>query len=109
MELKAKAIGMARVLANIPKVDALKKEKPTKLNNLAIYMLKGFPVTGALMVAKFNIYSYRDAIYDLTKKGYKISSTIIVGEKGVTHKLWWMSEFPEEFIKDREENPWNSR
>lgn len=63
---------MAKIVANRAKVADLKKQKPTKLNKLAIYMLGGRPVTGAIMIAKFNIYSYRDAIYDLTKKGYEI-------------------------------------
>lgn len=94
---------MAKIVANRAKVADLKKQKPTKLNKLAIYMLGGRPVTGAIMIAKFNIYSYRDAIYDLTKKGYNISNTDITTENGVTHRIWWLAEFDEEFALAREE------
>lgn len=95
--------GRATIDENYPKIESLKKERQTKLNKLAIYMLGGRPVTGAIMIAKFNIYSYRDAIYDLTKKGYNISNTDITTENGVTHRIWWLSEFEKEFALEREE------
>lgn len=95
--------GFAIIGANRAKIEELKKEKQTKLNKLAIYMLGGRPVTGAIMIAKFNIYSYRDAIYDLTKKGYEIKNKDITTENGVTHRIWWLAEFDEEFVLAREE------
>lgn len=95
--------GFAIIGANRAKIEELKKGEQTKLNKLAIYMLGGRPVTGAIMIAKFNIYSYRDAIYDLTKKGYNISNTDITTENGVTHRIWWLSEFEKEFALKREE------
>lgn len=97
------AKGWTTINCNYPKIEYLKKERQTKLNKLAIYMLGGRPVTGAIMIAKFNIYSYRDAIYDLTKKGYNISNTDITTENGVTHRIWWLSEFEKEFALEREE------
>lgn len=84
-------------------VAKLKEGKPTKQNNLLIYLLGGRPVTGATMIVKFNIYSYRDAIYDLRKKGYNIISKTITAKNGVNHELWWLADFDEEFIKSREE------
>ena len=95
--------GRATIDENYPKIESLKKERQTKLNKLAIYMLGGRPVTGAIMIAKFNIYSYRDAIYDLTKKGYEIKNKDITTENGVTHRIWWLAEFDEEFVLAREE------
>lgn len=91
------------VLANEDKIQRILDEKATKLNRLAIYMLSGKPVTGATMIHKFNIYSYRDAIYDLGKKGYKVDSKIVTNEKGISHRIWWLSEFDEEFVLSREE------
>lgn len=88
--------------SNKAKIEELKAQKPTKRNKLAIYMLGGRPVTGALMIAKFNIYSYRDAIYDLTQDGFSISSKMITEKNGVQHKIWWLSEFDEEFAIARE-------
>ena len=40
--------GFAIIGANRAKIEELKKEKQTKLNKLAIYMLGGRPVTGAI-------------------------------------------------------------
>lgn len=94
---------LAIVKGNLPKIEAIKKEKDTKINRLAIYMLGGRPVTGATMIAKFNIYSYRDAIYDLGKKGYNIASKIVTEANGVQHRIWWLSDFDEEFVLGREE------
>ena len=94
--------GFAIIRANRAKIEELKKGRQTKLNKLAIYMLGGRPVTGAIMIAKFNIYSYRDAIYDLTKKGYEIKNKDITTENGVTHRIWWLAEFDEEFALARE-------
>lgn len=75
------AKGMAEIDANCTKIVSLKKEKQTK----------------------FNIYSYRDAIYDLTKKGYEIKNKDITTGSGGTHRIWWLAGFEEEFVLEREE------
>lgn len=98
---------MAIVMANEVKVkELLVKGKETKRNNLLIFMLKGRPVTGALMIREFNILSYRDAIYDLKKEGHDISSKIVTEANGISHVIWWLSEFDEEFVLSREMKAW---
>lgn len=94
---------LATMRANKERIDALYNDKCTKINRLAIYMLKGYPVTGAVMINKFNIYSYRDAIYNLGKKGYDIKSKIVTTRNGVQHTIWWLACYDEEFALSKEE------
>lgn len=94
---------LATMRANKEKIDSLYNDKCTKLNRLAIYMLKGYPVTGVVMINKFNIYSYRDAIYNLGLKGYEINSKVVTTKNGVQHKVWWLSCYDEEFALSKEE------
>lgn len=88
---------------NEKKVDALKRQKQTKLNRLAMYLLGGRPVTGRIMINRFHILSYRDAIYDLKQKGYEISAKTICENNGVSHVIWWLSCYDEKFALAREE------
>lgn len=81
---------------NIEKLAQSKK----KIDRLAAYMIQGNAVTGRIMIERFNIYSYRDAIYDLGKKGYKIKSKTI-SKEGIDHKVWWLSDFTEEDVTRR--------
>ena len=60
-----------KIRENRPAIATLEKSRK-KIDRLAAFMLGGNPVTGRTMIEKFNIYSYRDAIYDLGKKGYDI-------------------------------------
>ena len=90
----------AKIRENQPKIAELAKSK-TKLDRLAAFMLAGNPVTGRDMIEKFNIFSYRDAIYDLGKKGYNIDRKVITASNGIEHKVWWLADFSEEFVKAR--------
>ena len=89
-----------KIRENQPTISALAKSRK-KIDRLAAFMLAGNPVTGRTMIEKFNIYSYRDAIYDLGKKGYSIERKVITAKNGIEHKVWWLSDFSEEFVKAR--------
>lgn len=97
--------GLAKIQENATKIEELKKGKLTKRKRLAIYMLGGRPVTGATMINRFNILSYRDAIYNLKREGYEIKSKTII-KNGISHVIWWLSDFEENFILKREVKPW---
>lgn len=90
----------AKIRENQPTINALAKSKK-KIDRLAAFMLDGNPVTGRTMMERFSIYSYRDAIYDLGKKGYIIDRKVITDPNGVEHKVWWLSDFSEEFVTAR--------
>lgn len=89
-----------KIRENQPTIKILEKSKK-KLDRLAAFMLGGNPVTGRTMIERFNIYSYRDAIYDLGKRGYIIDRKVITDPNGVEHKVWWLSDFSEDFVKMR--------
>jgi hypothetical protein len=90
----------AKIRENQPTISELAKSKK-KIDRLAAFMLGGNPVTGRTMIEKFSIYSYRDAIYDLGKKGYDIQRKVITASNGIEHKVWWLADFSEEFVKAR--------
>lgn len=102
MGISATFKGFATIGKNKERIEQLKKGKSTKRSRLAIYMLNGRPVTGAIMIEMFNIYSYRDAIYDLRKDGFEIKSKMVC-KNGVEHTIWWLADFEEEFVLKREE------
>jgi hypothetical protein len=89
-----------KIRENRPTIATLEKSKK-KIDRLAAFMLGGNPVTGRTMIEKFSIYSYRDAIYDLGKKGYDIQRKVITAPNGIEHKVWWLADFSEEFVKVR--------
>ena len=89
-----------KIRENRPTIATLEKSKK-KIDRLAAFMLAGNPVTGRDMIEKFNIFSYRDAIYDLGKKGYNIDRKVITASNGIEHKVWWLADFSEEFVKVR--------
>lgn len=89
-----------RIRENRPTITVLEKSDK-KIDRLAARLLNGFPVTGRTMIEVFNIYSYRDAIFGLAKKGYKISRKVITSANKVEHCVWWLSEFSEDFVKTR--------
>lgn len=72
-----------------------------KIDRLAAFMLGGNPITGRMMIEKFNIYSYRDAIYNLSKKGYNIQRKAITASSGIEHVVWWLVDFSEGFVSMR--------
>ena len=47
-------------------------KKLSKIDKLRLHLLKGYILTGWIMTENFNVYSYRDAIYDLRKEGMAI-------------------------------------
>lgn len=79
-------------------IEALEQSKK-KIDRLAAYLLSGRAVTGRIMIEKFAIYSYRDAIYDLKKRGYEISRKEVYSPNGVEHIVWWLSEYSEDFVR----------
>lgn len=89
-----------KVRANLKKADELSKSNK-KIDRLAGMLLMGVAVTGRTMIEEFNIYSYRDAIYDLGKKGYSIERKVVRSANGVEHKVWWLSDYSEDFIRER--------
>lgn len=97
--------GKATIKANAEKIAAIKKERSTKLNRLAIYLLGGKPVSGKIIIMFFHILSYRDAIYDLKKKGYEFKSRTIIRD-GIQHEVWWLSMFTEEFMRISDGSIW---
>jgi len=97
--------GWSTINGNAEKIAAIKEERSTKLNKLAIYLLEGKPVSGRTMIENFHILSYRDAIYDLKKKGYEFKSRTLTHD-GIQHEVWWLSMFTEEFMRQRDCTIW---
>lgn len=89
-----------KIRENRPTITALEQSKK-KIDRLAAFMLGGNPVTGRTMIEKFNIYSYRDAIYNLGQKNYNIERKVVTAPNGIEHTVWWLSDFSEEFVKMR--------
>lgn len=89
-----------KIRENRPTIATLEKSRK-KIDRLAAFMLGGNPVTGRTMIEKFNIYSYRDAIYDLGKKGYDTQRKVITDPTGIEHVVWWIADFSEEFVTMR--------
>lgn len=104
MTLQERLEGTTLIGENAEKIESLKKSE-LKIDRLLAYMMSGRPVTGAIMVEKFHIYSYRDAIFSLKKKGYDISRKD-VHEKKSDHIVWWLSDFSEDFVMERIETLW---
>lgn len=90
-----------KIRENQSKINVLVKSS-TKIDRLAAFMLAGNPVTGRTMIEQFNIYSYRDAIYSLGQKGYNVERKVITAPNGIEHKVWWLSDFSEDFVKARD-------
>lgn len=78
----------------------LSKKKLTKLDKLRFYLLNGRVLSGWIMTEEFNIYSYRDAIYELRKQGMAIEGKTI-HEKGVQHQEWWLACYDYAWAKNR--------
>lgn len=89
-----------RIRENRPTITILEKSTK-KIDRLAAHLLNGNAVTGRKMIETFNIFSYRDAIYDLIKKNYQINRKIVTSANGIEHCVWWLKEFSEDFVKTR--------
>ena len=66
-----------------------------KLSKIDKYIL-----TGWIMTENFNVYSYRDAIYNLRKQGMAIEGKTII-KNGVQHQEWWLACYEYEWVSER--------
>lgn len=104
MDSKIIEAGVRVFLDLAPKrAEIMAQKRLSKLDCLLLYLLRGYPVTGATMINKFKIFSYRDAIYFLRKRGYEIKEMDFYSDKGIKHRMWWIADYPYEYIKSREE------
>ena len=89
---------------NIERILELKKgKKLSKIGQLRVYLLKCYFLTGWIMTENFNVYSYRDAIYDLRKQGMAIEGKTII-KNGVQHQEWWLACCEYEWVLERSGN-----
>lgn len=75
-------------------------KKLSKIDQLRLHLLKGYILTGWIMTENFNVYSYRDAIYDLRKQGMKIEGKTIIKD-GVQRQEWWLACYEYEWVLER--------
>ena len=86
---------------NIERILELKKgKKLSKIDQLRLHLLKGYLLSGWIMTEEFNVYSYRDAIYELRKQGMAIEGKTI-HENGVQHQEWWLACYDYEWVLER--------
>ena len=72
----------------------------SKMDKLRLHLLKGYILTGWIMTENFNVFSYRDAIYDLRKAGMAIEGKTII-KNGVQHQEWWLACYEYEWVLER--------
>lgn len=72
----------------------------SKIDKLRIHLLNGYILTGWIMTENFNVFSYRDAIYDLRKQGMNIEGKTII-KNGVQHQEWWLTCYEYEWVSER--------
>ena len=77
-----------------------KGKKLSKIDKLRLHLLKGYLLTGWIMTENFNVFSYRDAIYDLRKQGMAIEGKTII-KNGVQHQEWWLACYEHEWVSER--------
>ena len=77
-----------------------KGKKLSKKDQLRLHLLKGYILTGRIMTENFNVFSYRDAIYDLRKGGIAIEGKTII-KNGVQHREWWLACYEYEWVLER--------
>ena len=77
-----------------------KGKKLSKIDKLRLHLLKGYLLTGLIMTENFNVFSYRDAIYDLRKEGMAIEGKTII-KNGVQHQEWWLACYEYEWVSER--------
>lgn len=74
--------------------------KLSKIDKLRIHLLNGYILTGWIMTENYNVFSYRDAIYDLRKQGMNIEGKTII-KNGVQHQEWWLACYEYEWASER--------
>lgn len=72
----------------------------SKKDKLRLLLLKGYILTGRVMTENYNVFSYRDAIYDLRKQGMNIEGKTII-KNGVQHQEWWLACYDYEWASER--------
>ena len=77
-----------------------KGKKLSKIDKLRLHLLKGYLLTGWIMTENFNVFSYRDAIYNLRKQGMEIEGKTII-KNGVQHQEWWLACYEYEWVFER--------
>ena len=77
-----------------------KGKKLSKKDQLRLHLLEGHILTGWIMTENFNVFSYRDAIYDLRKEGMAIEGKTII-KNGVQHQEWWLACYEYEWASER--------
>ena len=77
-----------------------KGKKLSKKDQLRLHLLKGYLLSGWIMTENFNVFSYRDAIYDLRKQGMAIEGKTII-KNGVQHQEWWLACYEYEWASGR--------
>ena len=75
-------------------------KKLSKIDKLRLHLLKGYLLTGWIMTENFNVFSYRDAIYDLRKEGMAIEGKTII-KNGLQHQEWWLACYDSEWVLER--------
>ena len=75
-------------------------KKLSKIDQLRVHLLKGYLLTGWIMTENFNVFSYRDAIYDLRKQGMAIEGKTII-KNGIQHQEWWLACYDYEWVLER--------
>ena len=86
---------------NVERILELNKSKELKkIDKLRLHLLKGYLLTGWIMTENFNVFSYRDAIYDLRKEGMAIEGKTII-KNGIQHQEWWLACYEYEWVLER--------
>ena len=75
-------------------------KKLSKKDLLRLHLLKGYLLTGWIMTENFNVFSYRDAIYDLRREGMAIEGKTI-NKNGVQHQEWWLACYEYEWVLEK--------
>ena len=86
---------------NVERILELNKgKKLSKIDKLRLHLLKGYLLTGWIMTENFNVFSYRDAIYDLRREGMAIEGKTII-KNGAQHQEWWLACYEYEWVSER--------
>ena len=101
-----KAIKAKNKYRRIILTEFAEKKRKTKKDRMLMYMMEGRPTSMLLAIKKFGIGCYRDVIYELKKEGWDIVwySKEIKNDFGrsIFH-CHYLADFPESYIKSREE------
>ena len=92
---------LANNMKNVERILELNEgKKLSKIDQLRMHLLKGYLLTGCIMTENFNVFSYRDAIYNLRKQGMAIEGKTII-KNGVQHQEWWLACYEYDWVFER--------